>query len=334
MVSYIVDARMSARLEIPQAEHLGSVATVIDTGTSPLSKVDEQVLRTINLLFGKNFHMQRQPKDFVSIGGVGAISIQTSGSVNCPFTFEFQLYHSRVYLVPVISPFLLSHRDMDNFGISYHSLEKRLICTEDGYFEQVIWHENLPHLPLNSPSMLSEAQLMSIHRSLGEAGRDKVIRLLETAEVDHAGSNVRKSLDSIIESCKTCALTLPKPRGLLFSSRYEQTGDFNSSIYVDVMNFPDGNILHVCVQRDRFPSWWFPNKNDCKMCLGSPLRMLASYVFGSIRPNTSMLAQSFQAKSSGIKALKTALLLPRCLLKGAHHWYCGETTWCCKNCVC
>ncbi len=127
--------------------------------------------------------MQRQPKDFVSIGRVGAISIQTSGAVNCTFHFGFQLYHARVYLVPVISPFLLPHRDMDNLGISYNSLEKRLIRTEDGYFEQVILHENLPHLPFNSPSMLSEAQLMSIHRSLGQAGRDKVIRLLETAEV-------------------------------------------------------------------------------------------------------------------------------------------------------
>ncbi len=133
IVSYVADARVSARLGIPQTGHLGFVGMVIRTGTSLLSTVGEQWLPTINLILGKTVRIRRQPEDFVSIGGVGAISIQTSGSVNSPFLFGFQLHHARVYLVPDISPLLLSHCDMDNFGISYHSLEKRLIRPEDGY---------------------------------------------------------------------------------------------------------------------------------------------------------------------------------------------------------
>lgn len=245
LVSFVSNARLSSRLGVSPTDHLGFTGMVIDTGTSLLSTIGFKWLPTLSVITGKSLLIRKLPEDLVSIGGVGATTIRTSGSVSCPFLFGYQLYHVRVYLVPGFSPFLLSHRDMDRFGISYHSLEKTMNRPDDGFSEKVVWQNNLPYLPLSAPSLFSEAQLMRIHRSLGHASPDKVLRLLEVADPDQATDTVRETLRKIVKSCNTCSLTQPAPRRFLFSSRYEGKGEFNSAIYVDVMKLIDGYIIHV-----------------------------------------------------------------------------------------
>ena len=54
---------------------------------------------------------------------------------------------------------MLSHRDMDNMQLSYHSLEKKVVRPTDAYSEDVIWFNDLPHLPIVSVSSSTHVRL-------------------------------------------------------------------------------------------------------------------------------------------------------------------------------
>ena len=246
-VSFLTDAFVCNTFGLLATASTGLQGIIVDTGTSVLSTIDQTWLHTLETITGKKINVSRRSDDRVTLRGLGVIRIDTLGSFIFILQFGGIEYPFRVFIVKGHSPFLLSHRDMDNMKLSYHSLEKKVFRPSDGYSEDVVWFNDLPHLPILSASYLTESQLMNVHRSLGHAPPAKVVELLKSANSAEATVEVRKAIEKLIENCKTCNLKPGPPQRFLFSSRYKDTGEFNSYIYVDIMKLVDGNVLHcVC----------------------------------------------------------------------------------------
>ena len=160
------------------------------------------------------------------------------------FIFGYQNY-SFFYVVAGYSPFFLSQADVDLLGLPQHSLEKEIVPAEDGYHQSIIWENKAPYLPLIVQSYLSETQILKVHRGLGRAPTDEVMKVLKAADPKEETSKIRKALKKIAKKMENCALTQPSPRLFLFYSRYEGTGDLKSSIFVDFVKITDGAVLHM-----------------------------------------------------------------------------------------
>ncbi len=154
---------------------------VLETGASILSTVGIDWLDILRKISGRALHVSNTTADNITLSGMGNIRIRTLGAIVYPFWFGGIEYMLNVYLVPGRSVLLLSHRDMDLCGLSYHSLEKVVTRPADNYSQKVIWKNELPQLPLKVPCNLTMAQLRRIHTNLGHARSDRVLSLLRAA---------------------------------------------------------------------------------------------------------------------------------------------------------
>ncbi len=154
---------------------------VLDTGAPILSTVGIDLAGHTAKISGHALYVSNTTADNITLSGVGNIRIRTLGAIVYPFWFGGIEYMLNVYLVPGRSVFLLSHRDMDLCGLSYHSLEKVVTRPADSYSQKEISKNELPQLPLEVPCNLTMAQLRRIHTNLGHARSDRVLSLLRAA---------------------------------------------------------------------------------------------------------------------------------------------------------
>ena len=191
------------------------------------------------------------------LNGVGNIVASTIGYMDFPFYWGGILYNCGVYIVSGPSPFLLSHKDMDHFGLNYQSLRKIIERPSDGYSENAEMRGNVPWLLFANPSYFTEAQLRNMHRNLGHPTVEKHMRVIENGEYDDIPKQTRAQIQKLVQYCKACQFGKAKPRRFLFSMKDSVAGEFNNVIQVDVMKLPDGNILHVLCTETGFQQGMF-----------------------------------------------------------------------------
>lgn len=209
--SFLLNASVCLPVELQSTAYMNFPGLLLDTGTSVLSTVRLKWLPTLRTISGHPLLVRNRPEDRVHIGGVGNISVSTKGSVMFPFPFGYVLYQIVTYLVDGYSPFLLSHRDMDSHGLSYHSLEKFVIRPKDGYKKSVTWYKNSPYLPLGIQCHLSDTELIKLLRGLGHSTSGRTISLLRAADLDRVTPDVHARLEEIIRTCRACQLKAPPP---------------------------------------------------------------------------------------------------------------------------
>jgi hypothetical protein len=162
----------------------------------------------------------------ITLNGMGG---QTA-SIGCfKFTFVFggRSYSMDVYVMLGRTPLVMCHATMNVLGLSYHSLEGRLIRVADGFSRPVKMVNGLPFLTIEDgfETILSEAELRKVHRNLGHPSVSTAMRTIESSRLSHLPNQDRKVLQRITDNCRICQLVAQKPKRFKISLHDDSTGE-------------------------------------------------------------------------------------------------------------
>ena len=176
---------------------------ILDTGSSTISTIGSDLVPAAVVASAfptePNYEIGKR-----KLNGVGNIVMSTIGYMEFHFFFGGLLYSCGVYIVPGSSPFLLSHKDLDQFGLNYQSLRKIIERRSDGYREDVEVRGNVPWLLFANPSYFTETQLRNMLRNLGHPTVEKHMRVTENAEYEDIPKETRAQLEKLVKYCKAC----------------------------------------------------------------------------------------------------------------------------------
>ncbi len=255
---YATTARASAAMGVsPRSLATYVDAAMIDTGSSVITSIGSHLTTALR---AASVIPTKQEESVRIIRGIGG-SVQTLGAIKFWFCFGGRLYSVHVNVIPGDTPFILSHRDLDNMGLNYQSLFKIVERPEDGYVEPVEMRGNLPYLVFTMGGYFTETQLRNMHRNLGHPTLEKQIKVIENAGIMDLSQTTRDALREIIGRCKPCQLLREKPRRFLFSVKDDITGDFNHSLQADIVRLSDGDVLHVICMGTGFQQGTFVRNN-------------------------------------------------------------------------
>lgn len=214
----------------------------LDTCANFRNTVGDKLFREMQLIWPRLSLSPAEPK--ITVNGVGGQN-QSVGSFEFVFHFGGMKYRMPVHVIPGRTPLVMCHSTMNDFGLSYHSLEGLLVRVSDGYSRKVQMINGLPYLSVSGgfESLLSEAELRKVHRNLGHPSVSTAMRTISAAKLNEPGD--RAQLEKITRHCRACQLLSAKPKRFLVSLRDEITGEFNHTVMVDVVFLPDGPALHV-----------------------------------------------------------------------------------------
>ncbi|KAL3702992.1 hypothetical protein TMatcc_010179 [Talaromyces marneffei ATCC 18224] len=190
-------------------------------------------------------------------------SIKSIGSIDVPTPIGTIRFH----ILEVMTPFLLSIKDMDRLGIFFDNTKNVLVGPSPGMTTPVsrrfghpflIWDHALQSYLTESfdaeTCFLTETELRRLHRRFGHPSVEKLRRMLE-----RAGHNVdSEALKHIRKVCHHCQIHGQSPGRFRFTLQDDVS--FNHSIIVDIMYINGKPVLHVVDEATRFnAAHWLDN---------------------------------------------------------------------------
>lgn len=114
------------------------------------------------------------------------------------FRFGGKSYSTNVNSVPGATPFIFSHKDLYDMGLSYQTYHRTVERPENGYKEKAEMRTYLPHLVFPRYGFLSTQKLRKIHRNLGHFSVEKNVAVIENAKIGDLPKDVRKRLVELV----------------------------------------------------------------------------------------------------------------------------------------
>ncbi|KAE8549770.1 hypothetical protein EYB25_008294 [Talaromyces marneffei] len=190
-------------------------------------------------------------------------SIKSIGSIDVPTPVGDVRFH----IIEVMTPFLLSIKDMDRLGIYFDNTKNVLVGPKPGMTTPIsrrfghpflIWDHSLKSYLTESfdtdTCFLTETELRRLHRRFGHPSVEKLRKLLV-----RAGHDVdTEALKHIRKFCHHCQIYGQSPGRFRFTVRDDVS--FNHSIIVDIMYINGKPVLHVVDEATRFnAARWLEN---------------------------------------------------------------------------
>lgn len=244
LMSMISAYRSYAAMGIyPSHPELQMDAALIDTGSSHLSTIGERLVSAAQIA-----SVRKTKPDYSSaktLRGIGNSRVKTKGTLKFYFLFGGKMYTISLFILDGDDPMIISHKDLDRFGLNYQSYFKVIERMEDSYIQQVEMRNNLPFLVFETTGFFSTKQLRAIHRNLGHPSVERTMKVIETADINGLPSDTKTQLEKIAKHCQACQLNKAKPRRFLFALKAGIMGEFNHILEIDVVKVDDGLVLHV-----------------------------------------------------------------------------------------
>jgi hypothetical protein len=182
-------------------------------------------------------------------------SIKSIGSIDVPTPIGTIQFH----ILEVMTPFLLSIKDMDRLGIYFNNTKNILVGPSRGMTTPVsrrfghpflVWDHALQSYLTESfdaeTCFLTETELRRLHRRFGHQSVEKLRKMLE-----RAGHDVdTEALKHIQKVCHHCQIYGKSPGRFRFTLRDDIS--FNHSIIVDIMYINGNPVLHLVDEATRF----------------------------------------------------------------------------------
>lgn len=222
---------------------------LIDTGAAKGSSAGSNQYKAYCEYVGQDPRIDRS-KAATCHFGIGSTKSVGTASIIFPIGNLWLSFDAHV--VEADTPILLSIDDMDRLGIYLNNLKDQLVHQDTALVAKVqrkrghpfiLWD---PHISC----MLTNTELHRLHRRFGHPSADKLMKLLQRAELPDVGPETRKVLEKIERSCEPCQIYAQKPRRFKFTLREDK--DFNHSIYADVFYIDGKPVLHVVDEATNF----------------------------------------------------------------------------------
>jgi hypothetical protein len=154
------------------------------------------------------------------------------------------------------TPMLMSLQDLDGLGYEMRT-GTRTLWAKDRNNPTVGQYPNGPHQlapddqgrcvirwRYHATALFTDLELRKFHRSYGHASADKALSALREAGFDDLPADTKETLADIARRCEPCQRNQQKPRQ--FSVSLQWRGQrFNHVVLADVVNFADGDLVHI-----------------------------------------------------------------------------------------
>lgn len=224
---------------------------------------------------------------------------------------------------------------MDRWGLYFNNISNHLVHSPTGQFLSVMREGAHPFIMWNPliNCHYSTSELRQLHRRFGHPDTDRLLQLLQKADIDHVTEQTRATLEKIVRSCKFCQIFAARPRRFKFTLRDD--AQFKSTIYVDLFWIDKKTVLHVVDEATRYQAArWVPSVSAGKIWEALRLCWIDVYIGPpdviAHDPGKFFLAESFQqiadlfsirTKSIPVEAANSMSTVERYhdLVRGAYH---------------